>query len=232
MSHKLGRMMKVAGGVAGLVVLLAAGAMGGGCSSLPPQTGPTVGVRNDSDAPLRATFWIGDRDEQRPGAKAEMQAQETLEIPPYGTRQFRLGTFAGYSSPTESFVRVQIQPVGASFVAQPQFWYELNPPSPYTLRVHGLKPDLKFERVGGGTMAMVPPELWFMNATPAMMAASTTTGTMTKSTTTPAPRPPIQRVNSTPGATTAARPVTATPTAKPTIKRVEAPRQTTGVPTE
>jgi hypothetical protein len=219
MSCKPDRKVAVLGMVCGLVSLVGVGGLGG-CSSLPPQTGPTVGVRNDSDAPLRATFWIGDRDEQRAGAKAEMQAQETMEIPPYGTKQFRLGTFSGYDSPTESFVRVQIQPVGATFVAQPQHWYELNPPSPYTIRVHGLKPGLQFERVGGGTMAMVPPELWFMNATPAMMAAS-------------GARPPIQRVNAQPttAANTTTKPSTATNT-KSTIKRVDAPGQTTGVPTE
>lgn len=230
MSCKPDRKVAVLGMVCGLVSLVGVGGLGG-CSSLTPQTGPTVGVRNDSDAPLRATFWIGDRDEQRPGAKAEMQAQETMEIPPYGTKQFRLGAFSGYDSPTASFVRVQIQPVGPSFVAQPQFWYELNPPSPYTIRVHGLKPGLQFERVGGGTMAMVPPELWFMNATPAMMTASATTGTMTNTT-----RPPIQRVNAQPTTAATASSTTTKPSnaanTKSTIKRVDAPRQTTGVPTE
>lgn len=136
----------------------------GGCNTISPETGPTVGVRNDSDAPLRATFWIGDRQEQRPGAHADMKAQETLEIPPFGTKQFRLRAFSGYDSPTESFVRVQIEPVGPSFQHQTQYWYELNPPSPYTIRVHGLKPNLAFERAGGGTMVMVPGDLWFRNA--------------------------------------------------------------------
>jgi hypothetical protein len=116
---------------------------------------------------------------------------------------------------------VQIQPVGPSFVAQPQYWYELNPPSPYTIRVHGVKPDLRFERVGGGTMAAVPPGLWFMNATPAMMTTNAA-----------ATRPPIQRVNAaTPAAVPTTKPAAATN--KPPIRRVDVPRtQTTGVPTE
>lgn len=136
----------------------------GGCSTVSPETGPTLGVRNDSDAPLRATFWVGDRTAQRPGLPADMKAQETLEIPPFGTRQFRLHAFSGYDSPTTSFVRLQVEPIGPSFQYQQQHWFELNPPSPYTVRVHGRKPDLAFERVGGGTMVMIPRELWFRNA--------------------------------------------------------------------
>ncbi len=136
----------------------------GGCNTISPETGPTLGVRNDSDAPLRATFWVGDRQAQRPGLPADMKAQDTLEIPPFGTKQFRLRAFSGYESPTESFVRVQIEPVGPSFQYQAQYWYELNPPSPYTIRVFGQKPDLGFERMGGGTMVMVPSEFWFRNA--------------------------------------------------------------------
>lgn len=156
-----------------LISSAAAAAFSGGCSSLPPANGPTVGVRNDSDAPLRATFWIGDRNDQRPGQRAEMAAQETMEIPPFGTKQFKLGAFSGYESAAESFVRVQIQPVGTSFQPAAQQWFELNPPSPFTVRVHGVKPNLLFERVGGGTMVAVPSDLWFRNATtPAATAAS------------------------------------------------------------
>jgi hypothetical protein len=151
-----------------LMASAAAAALSGGCSSLPPANGPTVGVRNDSDAPLRATFWVGDRDEQRPGQPANMTAQETLEIPPYGTKQFRLSAFSGYDSPTRSFVRVQIQPVGASFQPTSQHWFELNPPSPYTVRVYGVTPNLRFDRVGGGSMVAVPSDLWFRNATAGM----------------------------------------------------------------
>lgn len=171
-------MLNTARGWMGRTVVLgaAAGVLGamfaGGCSSMPPANGPTVGVRNDSDASLRATFWIGDRSEQRPGERADMRAQETMEIPPYGTKQFRLGAFSGYDSPTTSFVRVQIQPVGPSFVSQPQYWYEVNPPSPYTIRVHGMKPKLEFDRAGAGTIVMIPPELWFHNATTTAMAVT------------------------------------------------------------
>lgn len=155
-----------------LLASAAAAALSGGCSSLPPANGPTVGVRNDSDAPLRATFWVGDRDDQRPGQPANMTAQETLEIAPFGTKQFKLGAFSGFDSPTSSFVRVQIQPVGASFQPTAQHWFELNPPSPYTVRVHGVKPNLQFDRVGGGSMVAVPSDLWFRNATAAMNTSS------------------------------------------------------------
>jgi hypothetical protein len=227
MSCAMRRVMGVLVAAAGFVAVMFVGGTMGGCSSMPPETGPTMGVRNDSDAPLRATFWIGDRDEQRPGAKADMQPQETLEIPPFGTKQFRLGSFSGYDSPSESFVRVQIQTVGPTFQTQGQYWYELNPPSPYTIRVYGKKTDLKFERVGGGTMAAVPPGLWFMNAT-----AATTTATNPSAT---GAKPMIKRVDAqTPVAaasagTTATKPRT-NATGKPPVRRV--PAQTTGVPTE
>lgn len=165
--------------VRGVMAWLAVGAgvLAGGCNTLPPDNGPTLGVRNDSDAPLRATFWIGDRTSQRPGGRADMNPQETLEIPAFGTKQFRLGAFSGYQSPTESFVRVQIQPVGPSFQASSQHWFELNPPSPYTIRVWGRKPKLEFERAGGGTMVAVPSELWFRNAiTPTTATATANAG--------------------------------------------------------
>lgn len=150
--------------ISAAVLGLLAGGLGG-CNSMPPANGPTVGVRNDSDAPLRATFWVGDRNDQRPGARAQMSPQETMEIPAFGTKQFKLSAFSGFDSPGSSFVRVQVQPVGPSFQTQPQYWYELNPPSPYTLRVFGKKPELQFERNGGGTMVAVPNGLWFQNAT-------------------------------------------------------------------
>lgn len=168
-STRGGRRRTVVTGVTGAIALVAV--VAGGCGSMPPANGPTVGVRNDSDAPLRATFWVGDRSEQRPGERVEMRAQETMEIPPYGTKQFRLGAFSGYDSPTTSFVRVQVQPVGPTIAAQPQYWYEVNPPSPYTIRVHGLKPRLEFDRAGAGTIVMIPPELWFHNAAGTAMSA-------------------------------------------------------------
>ncbi|MCC6323149.1 MAG: hypothetical protein IT438_17125 [Phycisphaerales bacterium] len=140
--------------------------LAGGCSTLPPQNGPVVGVRNDSDTPLRVRFWIGDRRQQAAGTPLKLSADKVLEVRPYGTTQYRLGAFSGYESPSESFVRVQVEPIGPTFQASTQYWYEFNPPSPFVVHVFGTKPDLKFDRSGPGTMAFVPPAYWF-HATPA-----------------------------------------------------------------
>lgn len=150
-----------------VVCLMALAVTLGGCNSIPPETGPTMGVRNDSDAPLRATFWVGERAAQRAGMPADMSQIDQLEIPPGGTKQFRLGAFSGYESATASFVRVQVEPVGSSFQLQSQHWFELNPPSPYIIRVSGLKPKLQFERAGGGTLVAVPRDLWFRSGSTA-----------------------------------------------------------------
>jgi hypothetical protein len=125
-----------------------------------------VAVRNDSDAPLRVRFWIGDRRQQAAGQPLEMTADRVLEIAPYGTTQYKLSAFSSYQSPTESFIRVQVEPVGPSFQTMTQYWYELNPPSPFAIRIYGTKPQLRFERMGPGSMAQVPPAYWF-HATPA-----------------------------------------------------------------
>lgn len=147
----------------------------GGCSTMPPQTGPMVAVRNDSDTPLRVRFWIGDRRQQAAGKPLEMTADKLLELPPYGTTQYKLSAFSAYESPTESFVRVQVEPVGPTFAAATQYWYELNPPSPFAIRISGRQPNLKFERSGPGTMAMVPPAYWF-HANPAPGTTATANG--------------------------------------------------------
>jgi len=202
--------------VSTLIALGIAALFAGGCSSLPPDNGPTVGVRNDSDAPLRATFWIGNRNEQYPGAPADMSAQRTLSIAPYGTTQYKLNAYSGFESTAASFVRVQIEPVGTSFQSTPQHWFELNPPTPFTVRVHGQKPNLKFERVGGGTMVAVPNNLLFHNA-PATASAN---------------KAPLKVAGNPNSATTAAparklntnRPLTEWSVAKP------APTKVTGVP--
>ncbi|MFN7020489.1 MAG: hypothetical protein ACK4WH_04070 [Phycisphaerales bacterium] len=147
----------------------------GGCSSLPPQNGPVVGVRNDSDAPLRVRFWIGDRRQQAAGTPLKMTADKVIEVQPYGTTQYRLSAFSPYESSSESFVRVQVEPIGPTFQASSQYWYEFNPPSPFVVRVYGQKPDLKFDRSGPGTMAFVPPAYWF-HATPTPVPTVTTAG--------------------------------------------------------
>lgn len=137
----------------------------GGCSSLPPQNGPVVGVRNDSDAPLRVRFWIGDRRQRAAGTPLKMTGDKVIEVQPYGTTQYRLSAFSPYESSSESFVRVQVEPIGPTFQASSQHWYEFNPPSPFVVRVYGQKPDLKFDRSGPGTMVFIPPAYWF-HATP------------------------------------------------------------------
>lgn len=167
----------------------------GGCSTMPPQNGPMVAVRNDSDTPLRVRFWIGDRRQQAAGKPLEMTADRLLELAPYGTTQYKLSAFSPYESPTESFIRVQVEPVGPTFAAATQYWYELNPPSPFAIRISGRQPNLKFERSGPGTMAMVPPAYWFhANPTPGTAAtASATTApkpTSTPTTTTVTTTPP------------------------------------------
>lgn len=197
-----------------VVCLVALTLVLGGCNSIPPETGPTLGLRNDSDAPLRATFWVGERAAQRPGLPPDMSQIDQLEIPPGGTKQFRLGAFSGYESAAASFVRVQVEPVASSFQVQPQHWFELNPPSPYIIRVSGLKPKLQFERAGGGTLVAVPRDLWFRSGTAA-------TANLTPKTNTPVAGGPS------PASTAKPRTALTTPAAKPAgasaIKPMTAP---------
>ncbi|GEM_PF-1339957 len=217
-------MLRLSRKFSGSIVLIAAafaavgGLFLGGCSSLPPNNGPMVAIRNDSDAPLRVRYWIGERRQQAAGQPLEMSGEELLEIPPYGVKQYKLSAFSPYQSPSNSFVRVQIEPIGPSFQTQTQYWYELNPPSPYSIRVHGRKPKLEFERMGPGTMAMVPPSHWFHSGdVPIPVVAGV----------------PNARSKPTPGGPTAIKPATTAAIRVPQIQKPVAPitgGQVVGVP--
>lgn len=135
----------------------------GGCQASPSapftSTGPTVGVRNDSDTALRVRFWVGDKGEQHPTPK--MRNEREITVVPGGNIRYQLGVTSGFDNAQRSFVRVEIEPVAASFESDQRMWYELNPPSPYTITVKkGKDKALVVERQTGATLTPVPRELW------------------------------------------------------------------------
>lgn len=122
--------------------------------------GRTIGVQNDSDCVIKVRFWVGDRgpDHADPAA---VRPDEVLELRPGQRVSKPFNESCGYRSESESFVRVQVQPIGASFKRVVQHWLELNPPEPYVVRVFGHRGELRFERVPAvSTLAPVPREMW------------------------------------------------------------------------
>lgn len=141
-----------------LLVLAAAVAWSAcaGCDA----TGRTIGVHNESDCTIKVRFWVGDRG---PGHAdpAAVRADEVLELRPGQRVRKAINDDAGYRSEAESFVRMQVEPIGASFKRVVHHWLELNPPEPYIVRVFGHRGELRFERVPGtSTLTPVPRELW------------------------------------------------------------------------
>lgn len=128
----------------------------GGCEA----SGPTVGVRNDSDCTLKVRFWVGDRG-PGPVDPAAIRGDEVLEIRPGDRMAKRINEQSGYRSESESFVRLQVEPIGTSFSRNVHYWLEVNPPAPYIVRVFGYRQELRFERVPTtSTLSPVPRELW------------------------------------------------------------------------
>lgn len=136
----------------GATALLAAA----GCEA----SGPTLGIRNDSDCTIKVRFWIGDR-EPGPVDPAAIRGDEVLEIRPGDRVYKRINEQSRYRSESESFVRMQVEPIGTSFSRNIHYWLEVNPPEPYIVRVFGYRQELRFERAPTtSTLSPVPRELW------------------------------------------------------------------------
>src|SRR5688572_6080028 len=107
-----------------------AGGVLGGCEAA--TTGPTIGLRNETDAVIKATFWVGERDDSRVGG-AKMRRAEEMNVGPRMRVRDSLTPVLEYRSAADTVVRVQLRPAGTSFAAgaADEFWYELAPPSPY-----------------------------------------------------------------------------------------------------
>lgn len=152
--------------VLAIVALIVPGLGLGGCQATPSSplssTGPTVGVQNETDIALRVRFWVGERKEQGSGPK--MRNEQELTVVPRGNVRYQLGLTSGFSNTRDSFVRVEVEPVAASFADKDKYWFELNPPPPYTLRVKQKGKELVFERQTGATMTPVPRSLWVRKA--------------------------------------------------------------------
>lgn len=134
------------------IALLAAA----GCEA----SGPTLGIRNDSDCTIKVRFWIGDRG-PGPVDPADIRGDEVLEVRPGDHVYKRINEQSAYRSESESYVRLQVEPIGTSFSRNVHYWLEVNPPAPYIVRVFGYRQELRFERAPTtSTLSPVPRELW------------------------------------------------------------------------
>ena len=145
-----------------LAVIAAAMAAGGlvGCEAA--TTGPTIGLRNETDSVLKTTFWVGERDDNRVGG-AKMRRAEEMNVGPRLRVRDSLTPVLEYTSAADTVVRVQIRPAGTSFAPGEgrEIWYELAPPSPYIIRARRAPTgELLFEREGRGIMTLVPEAYW------------------------------------------------------------------------
>lgn len=147
-------------GVVGLWAAALAVGLLGGCEAA--TTGPTIGLRNETDTVIKATFWTGERDDSRVGG-AKMRRAEEMNVGPRLRVRDSLTPMLQYRSAADTVVRVQLRPAETSFApgAAKEFWYELAPPSPYMVRARrGPGGELVFERDGRGTLTPVPEAYW------------------------------------------------------------------------
>lgn len=125
----------------------------GGCAG-----SDTAWLKNESDTVMRVRFWCGPRElGQEPAA---MRPGEVHDVSPGERLMIQLDEECGFRSPSESIVRIQAQPLGVSFKRVVQYWFEVNPPGPYGVKAVGVRPDIRAERDGTGTMVSVPAEFW------------------------------------------------------------------------
>jgi len=135
------------------MALVVLAVMLGGCADA-----RTAWVRNDSDTVMRVRFWCGARaDGDRP---ERFVPGDVHDVGPGEQVRVRLDAAGGFESSGESIVRVQGEPLGASFKRVTHYWFELNPPGPYGVRFFGARPEVRTERDGEGTMVPVPAEHW------------------------------------------------------------------------
>ena len=144
-------------------VLLAAMCMGsmavGGCAE-----SHTAWVNNDTDTVMRVRFWCGPR--ATGDDPSTLTPGEVFDVNPGKRIQVQLDAEEGFESPEVSIVRLQAQPLGVSFKRIIHYWFEINPPGPYGVKAVGVRPDIRAERDGTGTMVSVPAEHWPQPADP------------------------------------------------------------------
>lgn len=139
------------------------GALAVGVSSLLGAcgaSGPTVGVRNDSDTAINARFYVGQREAGVAGLTNPRKGP-LMRVGPRQSSYDTLGFLSGYSSTEDSVVQVRLEPLGPSFEGRREYWFELLPPGPYTIRAIGKSGTLTFERLSTrGRLVEVPREFW------------------------------------------------------------------------
>lgn len=145
--------------------LAALGLMTGACEAT-RVAGPTVAFRNDSSAPLTVNYWVGGRDTGDPDSGgSKLRNAVTLEVGPGGRAETSLTPMWHYRSAEHTIVRAQVLVAHNADVAGPgEFWFELGPPSPYSLRAIGTREadvsGLRFVRDGTGSFVTVPEQFW------------------------------------------------------------------------
>lgn len=118
----------------------------------------TAWLNNQSDTVMRVRFWCGPR--ASGDDPSTLTAGEVHDVNPGQTVRVRLDESSGFVSPAESIVRIQAEPLHVSFRRVIQYWFEINPPGPYGVKAVGVRPDIRAERDGTGTMVSVPAEYW------------------------------------------------------------------------
>lgn len=140
-------------------VLLAGGLLAGGCA-----TRPQVSITNNTDTMLGYRVWVGERSAAGGVVTAQMRADDAYAVKPGATSSHWIASATGYKSAAESFVRVQMWTIGASFDQSHQYWFELVPPTPYSFQVDGEAAAITADHPGPGRVVAVPREGWILNA--------------------------------------------------------------------
>jgi hypothetical protein len=141
------RTLGVCGGIAAAALAVT------GCAS-----SSTAWLKNDSDTVMRVRFWCGPRDMGHD--PTTLKPGEVHDVLPGKTVTLQLDEECGFVSNSASIVRIQAEPLGVSFKRIVQYWFEVNPPGPYGVKAVGVRPDIRAERDGTGTMVSVPMEFW------------------------------------------------------------------------
>ena len=135
-------------GVAGAITLAAAG-----CAD--PNR---AWVTNETDTVMRVRFWCGPRESGYD--PSTLTPGEVFDVNPGSHITVMLDESVGFESAGSSIVRLQAQPLGVGFKRIIHYWFEINAPGPYGVKAIGVRPDIRAERDGTGTMNAVPMEYW------------------------------------------------------------------------
>jgi hypothetical protein len=128
--------------------------------------GPTIAFRNDATAPLTVNYWVGGRDTGDPDSGgSKLRKAATLEVGPGKRAETSLTPLWHYRSAEHTVVRAQVLvPESADIAGRGEFWFELGPPSPYSLRALATREadvvGIRFVRDGTGTFVTVPEQFW------------------------------------------------------------------------